>query len=87
MAHNVGSTSDIMRVQLSPCNRILVIFDSDRLSVWDSRYCKEAFKWNYGAGKNLKCDKILMTSHVFMFLPGINNQDNEQLSILNFVEH
>jgi len=51
--HNKGSHQTIQKLTISPCGRILVVFDADRIGIWSTVDLAEVFQWSYLATKDL----------------------------------
>jgi len=65
----------------------MVVFDNDRLTVWDTSYFVQCYTWSYHADEELKCAKYLFSTSMFIFMPGKGNAENEKLTILNLVHN
>jgi hypothetical protein len=73
LTHNPGASGKVDRLALSGCQRILVSIDSDRITVWDTRFFKRAYFWSFFANGPLKCTKLMMTNDMCMFMPARND--------------
>jgi hypothetical protein len=86
--HNPGKLENyIYKMAQSWCRRLLVVYDRDKVGVWDTATWVEIFTWRYFTNSHLPCKLWQMTSDMFMFLPSMANFKNEHLTIMNFIDN
>jgi hypothetical protein len=86
--HNPGKLQNtIYKMAQSWCRRLLVVFDRDKVGVWDTTCWVEIFTWRYFTNSHLPCKLWEMTTDMFIFLPSLTNSKNEHLTIMNFIDN